>query len=161
MEKTMKNKRRKRFFAIILTPVFVFWGFYFYDDFFDLVVGSLDSVSVQITNFNSPLDAAIVFASSIGILPILMFVSDLGVMYEKSWKFISTVAFTLFMGCLFVFFRISYINSYAVSELNLPGIRFSIQLENVQAGWYLGLGFMFGMLTSTIFFMFFGKSEEE
>lgn len=156
----MTHKGAKRFLAILLTPIFFILSFIFSDVFFEYVLSGLPDVQVYTTNILGSPGSAFVFASAVGVLPILLFVSDLGVNYQKTWKFLSTLFFTLFMGWLFVYLRLVYIDSTLESTQIAPNIQNSIAFDNIQAEYYLGFGFLLGMLTSTLFFMFFGKSEE-
>ncbi len=154
----MKHKGTKKFLTILLTPLLLFLGGLFSNYFFVAVIDQLKDVQVVSTELFD-FSPTLVFASAIGILPILMYVSDLGVIYEKSWNFLSTLAFTLSMGWLFVFLRITYLNGQLESIPKLPGIQESMPFSSIHAEYYLGFGFMFGMLVATLFFMFFGKTK--
>ncbi len=155
----MTQKGKKKFLAILFTPILFILSFIFSDVFFEYVLSGLPDVQVYTDILGNPI-SSYVFASSVAVLPILMFVSDLGVNYQKTWKFLSTLFFTLFMGWLFVYLRLVYIDSVLESTQIAPNIQNSIAFESIQAEYYLGFGFLFGMLASTLFFMFFGKSEE-
>ena len=159
----MKHKSAKIYLTLIFTPLFLVTGFIISFEFLSLVYLNFEGVETSSPGIGTASEwrSQFVFSSAIGILPILMLISDVGVCYDKAWKFLITIITTWSIGLFFLFCHIYYLKSRLESiEQITPNIKDHISSTQIYAEWYLGIGFIVGSLSSILFFMFFFKSKE-
>lgn len=141
--------------------VFGILAWVFAETFFDFVYHQFDDVNVQLVStellgqFRQTGD----FAASVAMLPLLFFFSAYILLREHKIKLFLTSAVILICGIGLMFLYISHLKTEASSFQIMPGIQNTLSISSIQAGWYLGIGFILGTLISLIFFLLISKQK--
>lgn len=158
----MRSQGIKVIITFFMMLVFGILAWVFAETFFDFVYHQFDDVNVQLisTELLGQFRQTGDFSASLAMLPLLFLFSAYILSREHKVKLFFTSGVILICGIGLLFIYISYLKTEASRFQIMPRIQNTLSISSIQAGWYLGIGFILGTLISLIFFLLISKQKK-
>ncbi|GAA4279173.1 hypothetical protein [Aquimarina mytili] len=149
-------------FIIVLTVI----GFLIRGSFLDISFSQLNKRDIEIISYtmNGQFKSHLIFALSIGIVPLLYLISDKFSKLKSLNQTLATLGIIFGCGILSWQLRMFQLNNQLqrLSEFDLGnGIKNSMDFQNLSFGRYLFVGFLIGTLISVLLFRMKNRSTME